>query len=453
MIQKKIPAARISEVDVPCELLQDPDLSHHDTSPTSKDGRSEANLPSSSDESMSTPIIRLKKDKAKEKEIEIGKEKEKEKVKETVKEEYHYPQVIDQDVENFTTRLDTLISQFRNESLKEFLTVKRSILHEQITTVDSEKKRCNALLSTKQDEIEHLREELEGLNKSNFKNESQKEALATALGVLKLKKSAKDLATRAYLAWSEYHHRAQHKKRTKNLMSRVYRRAVINYTFLPWKQNWKVFHQTKQQKQFNERLEYEKSEISMHYNKEIEMLRARLAEAERKITTEEEEKIMIQENLKKAFMRGVCAMNFEAMSILNPGQGFGEGNSSGPIEVQKQEISVDLNANFSERSGDAQGAERYERTERIPLDEISAGLPSESKELRWKAAPVFGRPGTAPERGQVIENTHYSGLPSIPITNTQGEGKIIVVNNMKGGEAKVTGKVPIKPVIGKKFGK
>jgi centrosomal protein POC5 len=27
---------------------------------------------------------------------------------------------------------------------------------------------------------------------------------------------------------------------------------------------------------------------------------------------------MMQENLQKAFMRGVCALNFEAMNILNP---------------------------------------------------------------------------------------------------------------------------------------
>ena len=27
----------------------------------------------------------------------------------------------------------------------------------------------------------------------------------------------------------------------------------------------------------------------------------------------------MQDNLKKAFMKGVCAMNLEAMNILNPG--------------------------------------------------------------------------------------------------------------------------------------
>jgi hypothetical protein len=36
---------------------------------------------------------------------------------------------------------------------------------------------------------------------------------------------------------------------------------------------------------------------------------------------------MMQENLKKAFMRGVCALNFEAMHILNP-------NDQGKIEME-----------------------------------------------------------------------------------------------------------------------
>ena len=88
----------------------------------------------------------------------------------------------------------------RNESLKEFLTVKRSILHEQITTIDSEKKRCNALLSTKQDEIEHLKELLEGLTRSNCKNESQKDALALMVGTLKMKKIANYLTNKAHIA-------------------------------------------------------------------------------------------------------------------------------------------------------------------------------------------------------------------------------------------------------------
>ena len=58
--------------------------------------------------------------------------------------------------------------------------------------------------------------------------------------------------------------------------------------------------------------------ISAQYNKEIEQLRNRLSEATEVVDKETRNKMAMQENLKKAFMRGVCALNFEAMNILDP---------------------------------------------------------------------------------------------------------------------------------------
>lgn len=51
------------------------------------------------------------------------------------------------------------------------------------------------------------------------------------------------------------------------------------------------------------------------------MLREKLADVNAKNDDYERNKNQLQDNLKKAFMRGVCAMNFEAMSALN-GQGI-----------------------------------------------------------------------------------------------------------------------------------
>ena len=62
------------------------------------------------------------------------------------------------------------------------------------------------------------------------------------------------------------------------------------------------------------------SSISAQYSKEIETLRYQLSEARKDIESNERNKIMAQENLKKAFMKGVCAMNMEAMTILNPSE-------------------------------------------------------------------------------------------------------------------------------------
>ncbi len=58
--------------------------------------------------------------------------------------------------------------------------------------------------------------------------------------------------------------------------------------------------------------------IAASYSKEIETLRKRLEEANRSVERNNLQKVNMQENLKKAFMRGVCALNFEAMNILDP---------------------------------------------------------------------------------------------------------------------------------------
>lgn len=58
--------------------------------------------------------------------------------------------------------------------------------------------------------------------------------------------------------------------------------------------------------------------LAASYGKEIEMLRKKLDEANKMLEKNNLQKVNMQENLKKAFMRGVCALNFEAMNILDP---------------------------------------------------------------------------------------------------------------------------------------
>ena len=48
------------------------------------------------------------------------------------------------------------------------------------------------------------------------------------------------------------------------------------------------------------------------------MLRRRLDEAQNQVAQGNKMKGAMQDNLKKAFMRSVCALNFEAMNILDP---------------------------------------------------------------------------------------------------------------------------------------
>ncbi len=60
------------------------------------------------------------------------------------------------------------------------------------------------------------------------------------------------------------------------------------------------------------------NEMGQFYGKEITDLKMKLAEANSSIEKYKENKIYLQENLKRALMRGVVAMNLEAMNILEP---------------------------------------------------------------------------------------------------------------------------------------
>jgi len=66
------------------------------------------------------------------------------------------------------------------------------------------------------------------------------------------------------------------------------------------------------EKEFQDKL----NEMSQYYGKEINDLRAKLQDAYSTIEKYKESKNILQENLKKALMRGVVAMNLEAMNVL-----------------------------------------------------------------------------------------------------------------------------------------
>lgn len=68
------------------------------------------------------------------------------------------------------------------------------------------------------------------------------------------------------------------------------------------------------------------------------MLRRKLEEAQRMVERNNLQKVNMQENLKKAFMRGVCALNFEAMNILDPNGGDPTADKAGHLNQIEREM-------------------------------------------------------------------------------------------------------------------
>jgi len=100
---------------------------------------------------------------------------------------FHHVQVIDEDIENFKRRLDILTKNFKTDTLKDFMAIKRNLLTEQRSIIESEKKKCDATVCSKVDEIEHLKENLAKIKHQLLKQTEINEKLS--LYLFKIKQS------------------------------------------------------------------------------------------------------------------------------------------------------------------------------------------------------------------------------------------------------------------------
>lgn len=199
------------------------------------------------------------------------------------------------------------------------------------------------------------------------------------------------------------------------LVDTIYAKKNIGKVFGAWRSHHSNIKKEKTQKEFDDTLNRELGDLASKYDKEIDLLTTRLNEALAALEDANKNKEEVQENLKKAFMRGVCALNFEAMSILNTKEGKEEDVNLEMSGLRKRGGSFSQQDNpFSEslvtNENDAKLDENYKVDEvphnpspkkhitihqnpKVDLNLSSQSLKIaklESKDMKWKDAPVVG---------------------------------------------------------------
>ena len=236
-------------------------------------------------------------------------------------ETYHHVQIIDEDVENFKRRLDIMIKNFRTDTLKDFMSIKRNLLIEQKSVIESERQKCDALLSTKSDLIEHLKDDLAKTQKLLNSQIIIKERINDIIFRQKYNLYSKKLKSLAfYNVLKKYHDKKKLKKDKEKKIKKRYNDNLKHFIFDNLKRNWKEMKIYKivsaKEKECQDKL----NEMAQYYGKEISDLRNKLSEANIKNEQLLASRNLIQENLKKVVMRGVMAMNMEAMNVLDTNQ-------------------------------------------------------------------------------------------------------------------------------------
>ena len=182
------------------------------------------------------------------------------------------------------------------------------------------------------------------------------------------------------------------------------------------------------EKEFQNKL----NEMGQYYGKEINDLRTKLNEANQSVEKYKETKISIQENLKKALMRGVVAMNFEAMNVLEDNQ-MNDFTYSGNNIVEQSNILNNNNNNNKITSNSATNIAQ-EKLERKVVGKDSNWINACSVPLKLKAN-IIGK-DQYEESNENEEEFYEEKLKQIPniqkqIPNIENNRQLEI--NYKGG--------------------
>lgn len=169
-----------------------------------------------------------------------------------ISQENHHPQMIDEDVETFTQRLDTLILGFRTDSLKDFMKIKRNILSEQASKIEAEKNRCSSLLSAKQDELERLREDLVIATGQVKRMTTQIDRLA--LHSMKYNKHAMVYLFKIFSGWRALRTNKKNKNKVIAMKENLRMKTMKTLAFTCWKQDYMTFKKKKNKEQEEQKI-------------------------------------------------------------------------------------------------------------------------------------------------------------------------------------------------------
>eukprot|EP00928_Gymnodinium_smaydae_P070038 TRINITY_DN53980_c0_g1_i1.p1 TRINITY_DN53980_c0_g1~~TRINITY_DN53980_c0_g1_i1.p1 ORF type:complete len:626 (+),score=111.09 TRINITY_DN53980_c0_g1_i1:68-1879(+) len=237
---------------------------------------------------------------------------------------------------HLSSRLDDIAREMKRSVEHEFALAERALSSRYEAYLHAEKMKAEAAACQQHAVIEGLERERRRLLE---RVDSQQRQLKGSL--LLVQRTRRGLTGRCALArtlaaWRSVATGEKADRWQQVLTERIDCKRLLGYAVGTWRRHvqaaWKerlVAHEraaadTVRAKIF-EQMEMERSCMA----KELERLKAQLADESR-------QRAQLQDNLKRVFMRGVCALNFEAMSLLSDGSGANggvPGADSRPFEV------------------------------------------------------------------------------------------------------------------------
>jgi len=244
-----------------------------------------------------------------------------------------------------SSRLDDISREMRRIVEHEFLLAERAMLARHKANLEAHRLQAEAAACQQQLVVESLQSDKQHLVRQVDMKQRQLKGsimfLMRARGTL-AGRYALELSLRA---WSATTAASKDARLQTLLTTRICLIRLRSIAFNTWRR--KAQEQHREAVVLHERAVAESVRCKLVEQMEVERKRMadEMEQLTRKLLEESQQRTLLQENLRRVFMRGVCALNFEAMSLLADPSASGGGGNSGSSAMSNGLFATNLDLN------------------------------------------------------------------------------------------------------------
>ncbi|XP_043831346.1 centrosomal protein POC5 isoform X2 [Dromiciops gliroides] len=225
---------------------------------------------------------------------------------------FNEPCITDENLRKIESIIDLWCSGLKTNVLAELSKWKLNFIDWHRAEMKKEKDKQAAQIRRMQNQIDDLTE----LQKSYETSAGRKDEVIATLTEATSKQKEKIDLLKTFFHWRIEHLKAKQEIYETKLADQLYQKTLKKKIWKAWRSTVKSQWKDVVEKACQSRAEEICLQISSDYEVQIAGLNAALEAARTEIQKLQCEKEQFEESMKKAFMRGVCALNLEAMSIF-----------------------------------------------------------------------------------------------------------------------------------------
>jgi hypothetical protein len=215
------------------------------------------------------------------------------------------------DVEKIAAAIDGHTSTLKRQLMEEFLAAKETMFLKYRDALDAENHHSRSRLA-------YLTDREADLSHDNAKMKIFIDRLVHERSLRRDRLVHTVFLRSVFATWRENVHWTRRLLALSERARLFYRRALLKRAFRAWQRHTQLGTRQKLNRKWQLKLQEATNTIVEQYELELGNTRSQLENAEAHIERSGQDRAVFQQQMKRSFMRGVCALNLETMGVLRP---------------------------------------------------------------------------------------------------------------------------------------